>query len=242
MAIQSSMVQGSVSSTVNAVHIWPSPDAARQKTYREHLGIHQTDGQLATFSRLLAPSWLSGSKLVAAGQPWLRAVTQRTDRTALRPAEGLASQSTQHDHYSMLYQNKLLKSLQNQSSHVPPLPGIFQPHVLTKKLLQQKVCLLKLTTREVSHQPTPTLTLPKDCDGFGKAFLPPCQVHRGELMPVGCRACSWSPVWIHTDLIPPKNHFHLTIVSSLYEKVCGLRAFANTSLPCSEVEHQGFQD
>lgn len=109
MTIQSSMVQGSVSSTVNAVHIWPSPDAARQKTYREHLGIHQTDGQLATFSRLLAPSWLSGSKLVAAGQLRLRAVTQRTDRTALRPAEGLASQSTQHDHCSTLPQTEFLK-------------------------------------------------------------------------------------------------------------------------------------
>lgn len=43
MTIQSSMVQWSVSSTVNAVHIWPSPDAARQKMYREHLGIQQTD-------------------------------------------------------------------------------------------------------------------------------------------------------------------------------------------------------
>lgn len=100
MAIQSSMVQGSVSSTVNAVHIWPSPDAARQKTYREHLGIHQTDGQLATFSRLLAPSWLSGSKLVAAGQPWLRAVTQRTPHSA---ASSRGVSVTEHTARSLLH-------------------------------------------------------------------------------------------------------------------------------------------
>lgn len=46
VAIQSSVVQRGVSSTVNAVHVWPPPDAARQKTDREHLG--QGKGRAST--------------------------------------------------------------------------------------------------------------------------------------------------------------------------------------------------
>lgn len=95
MTIQSSVVQRSVSSTVHAVHVGPSPDAARQKTYREHLGIHWTARWLArtSFSRVLIPNWLAGSKPVA-GQLWLGAVIQKLGRRALGRAEELVSPST----------------------------------------------------------------------------------------------------------------------------------------------------
>lgn len=140
MTIQSSVVQRGVSSTVHTVHIGPSPDAARQKTYRERLGTSWTAGQLTwtSFSRVLTPNWLAGRKPVA-GQLWLGAVIQRTGR-----AEGLVSPSTQ----SVRGFTARCSGSEPELPRSPATSPLSAIHMLAKKYRQRNKCLSKLTTRD----------------------------------------------------------------------------------------------